>query len=96
MARTGDYEANWFWLQKENIPLYLDGDNWRDSKLKGFSLQLVAHLICSMVFSTGTASGTAALSGCTNGYAAFSTGRACGTEALSGSTNGYALADSIL
>jgi hypothetical protein len=67
--RIADYqEASWFWLQKENIPLYLAGENWRDSKANGFSLlQLVAHLIGSSVLSTGTGSCGAAFSANTNG-----------------------------
>jgi hypothetical protein len=48
--------------------LYLAGENWRDSNANGFSLpQLVAHLIGSIVLSTGTVSGSAALSASTNG-----------------------------
>ena len=67
--RRADYqEASWFWLQKENIPLYLAGENWSDSKANGFSLpQLVAHLIGSIVLSTGTVSCGAAFSATANG-----------------------------
>ena len=47
--------------------MYLAGENWRDSNANGFSLpQLVAHLIGSIVSSTGTISGSTALSASTN------------------------------
>jgi hypothetical protein len=51
------------------MPLYLAGENWRDSNANGFSLpQLVAHLIGSIALSTGTISGSgAALSASING-----------------------------
>lgn len=50
------------------MPLYLAGENWRDSIANGFSLpQLVANLIGSIVLSTGTISGSTTFSASTSG-----------------------------